>query len=169
MNSFPLENREELKAYLEFLLRQYRLVDALWFLNVERRFGTETAEKINEEIWVKIGELAAREIKERFQIGKGLEEFARAFMLYPWSILISHEIEKGEDKLIIKTPHCPPQEARKKQGLGEFACKSMHVRELTNFARVIDENIEVVCLYAPPDEHPPDVWCEWEIKLNTRE
>jgi hypothetical protein len=41
----------------------------------------------------------------------------------------------------------------------------MHIRELTNFARVIDERLKVICKYAPPDPHPEDSWCEWEIRL----
>lgn len=158
----------ELENYLEFLLRQYRLADALWFLNVEKRWGTGAAEEVNEEIWAKIAEIAAREIKERFGIGGGLDGFSRAFHLYPWTVIIAHHIESQGDRLIVKTPYCPPQEARKRQGLGEFACKSMHLKVLTNFARVIDENLEVACRYAPPDEHPPDCWCEWEVKAKTR-
>ncbi|HID18573.1 TPA: hypothetical protein EYP27_03420 [Candidatus Bathyarchaeota archaeon] len=160
-----ISDPEELRSYVEFLLRHYRLVDAFWFLRVEEKFGKDEAVKINEEIWSKIGEVAARDIKERFKIGKGLREFVRAFTLYPWSIIISHELLMEDEKLIIKTPHCPPQEARKRHGLGEFPCKSMHIKELTNFARVIDERLEVICKYAPPDKHPEDIWCEWEIRL----
>jgi len=33
--------------YLDFLLRQYRLADAFWFLAVEETFGTEAAVKLN--------------------------------------------------------------------------------------------------------------------------
>ncbi|HIE39601.1 MAG TPA: hypothetical protein EYP77_11150, partial [Anaerolineae bacterium] len=32
--------------YLDFLLRQYRLADAFWFLAVEETFGTEAAVKL---------------------------------------------------------------------------------------------------------------------------
>jgi len=156
---------EELKSYIEFMLRQYRLVDAFWFLKVEEKFGTDEAVRMNEEIWSKIGEIAAKELKERFKVGRGLQEFVRVFRLYPWSVIISHELSVEGNRLIIKTPHCPPQEARKRHGLGEFPCKSMHVRELTNFARVIDERLKVTCKYAPPDPHPEDLWCEWEVKL----
>ncbi|RLI24370.1 MAG: hypothetical protein DRO52_05630 [Candidatus Hecatellales archaeon] len=159
-----ISSLEEMRKYLEFLLWHYRLVDALWFLKVEERFGTSEAVRMNEEIWSKIGEIAARDLKKYFNIGRGLKEFERAFRLYPWNIIISPEIVVEEDRMMFKVPHCPPQEARVKHGLGEFPCKTMHVKELTNFARVIDPNLKVICKYAPPDPHPENIWCEWEIK-----
>ncbi|MEM1538713.1 MAG: DUF6125 family protein [Candidatus Nezhaarchaeales archaeon] len=159
-----LKTKKDLEKYVEFLLKHYRLIDAFWFLNVEERFGMEAAVEINEKIWSSIGRIAARDLKEKFNVKGGLEGFRKAFNLYPWSIIISHRIRRREGSLIIKTPHCPPQEARRRHGLPEFPCKPMHQKELTNFAKVIDENIEVECKYAPPDKHPKHLWCEWEVK-----
>ncbi len=162
---FPIFNSGEvILEYLDFMLRQYRLIDALWFLKIEEEFGRETAERINEEIWSEMGIRSAEEIKKRFKIGKGLKEFVRAFNLYPWSIIISHDVVLEDDRIIIRTPYCPPQESRKRQGLGEYKCKDMHMKELKNFAKIIDENLQVECKFAPPDDHPEDLWCEWEVK-----
>ena len=44
-------DREELLKYLEFLLRNYRLVDAFWFLKVEEAYDRRKAEKLNEEVF----------------------------------------------------------------------------------------------------------------------
>lgn len=161
----PLRSRKKLEEYVKFMLRQYRLVDAFWFLKVEEKFGLEAAVQINEEIWSRMGGLAARELKERFSIGRGLKGFLQAFKLYPWTLLISHQIRLKRDGVQIRTPYCPPQEARLKQGLGEFPCKNMHMKELTNFTQTIDPSLQVKCKYAPPDPHPQNNWCEWEVKL----
>ena len=73
-----ISSLEVMRKYLEFLLWHYRLVDALWFLKVEERFGTSEAVRMNEEIWSKIGEIAARDLKKYFNIGRGLKEFESA-------------------------------------------------------------------------------------------
>ncbi len=156
----------ELRRYLDFLLRHYRLVDAYWFLAVEDTFGTEAAVKLNEDIWAHMGIIAAKEIKERFPIkGEGVAAVLEALSYFPWTMITGYEIERRDEKATIRVPHCPPQEARLRHGRGEFPCQAMHMGEFTNFARVIDERVEVRCLMAPPDPHPQDLWCQWELSL----
>jgi hypothetical protein len=152
--------------YLDFLLRQYRLVDAYWFLAVEDTFGTEAAIKLNEGIWTRMGTVAAQEIKARFPLEqKGVARVLEALSYFPWAIITGFEYEETTEKAWIRVPYCPPQAARVRTGRGEFSCKSMHLGEFTNFAREIDEGVEVRCLMAPPDPHPDDLWCEWELRM----
>jgi len=157
---------KDLRPYLEFLLRQYRLADAYWFLGVEDTFGTQAAEKLNEDIWTRMGAVAAREIKERFPLEKeGVARVLEALSYFPWAIITGFQLEKTAEGARIRVPYCPPQAARVRTGRGEFSCKDMHKGEFTNFAREIDERVEVRCLMAPPDPHPDDLWCEWELRL----
>jgi len=86
---------EEKKEYIDFLLRQYRLVDALWFLAVEDKFGLEAAVELNEKIWEEMGSRSAREIKKRFKIQeKGLKGFLKAIKYFPWCIILGYEFEE---------------------------------------------------------------------------
>lgn len=155
-----------LREYIQFLLRQYRVMDSFWYLYLTELFDEATADRLNEKVWGKIPALGARDLMKRFHLReKGLKGFVQALRYWPWQIIVGYRIEENADEVIISVPSCPTQEARLKHGLKVYHCKEMHRLEFESFAREIDPRIQTECVFAPPDPHPPELICQWRFHL----
>jgi hypothetical protein len=157
-------DREELRKYLDFFLRHYRVMDAFWYIYLEEAYGSDTANHINAKVWTRMGGLSARDIAKKFNITeKGLDGFLKAFAYYPWTVIVDYHIEQTPQEVIMSVSECPQQMARLKRNLGEYDCKEMHRGEFVTFAREIDPSIKVECIHAPLDPHPVERFCQWRF------
>lgn len=158
-------SHERLLNYAKFLLRHYRLVDAYWFLKVEDNYGLEVATKFNEEIWAKLGEVSAKDIKKYLGVeGSDLKTIVEAVKYFPWTIIANWRVlELDEKRAVLIADKCPPQEARLRAGKQPFACKAMEQKLYENFVKVFNERVKVKCHTAPPDPKPEEYWCKWEF------
>jgi hypothetical protein len=144
--------------------------DGLWFRAVEEKFGMEAAMELDKRAWEKFTVIEANRIMKRLDMsaGGGIPALIQAlkFRLYAY-INVQEVVEASESRCVFRMNRCRVQDARKRQGLPDFPCKSVGIVEYSGFASTIDSRIQTRCLTCPPDPHPPNVWCAWEFFIPT--
>jgi hypothetical protein len=181
MSEYPpgsLEDREVLaKMPLEKLLDYFFLqirnlwrVDGLYFLGIEKKFGTEAATEIDAGVWESMAAIEAKSLQKMFGVGENppVPKIMELLRLTSWALdqpFKTVEFSADKARAVLSINRCRTQEARLKKGLGEFPCKIVRFGYLKNFAKTLNPNVEVNCLVCPPDPHPKDLWCRWEFKL----
>ena len=142
-------------------------LDGTWFRLVEEKFGLEAALELDFKMWQSQGRTEARRINEILNIQeKGPRGVLKAvsFLTSMQSEAFFWEYEeKGEKEIYLRCTHCVPQEGRLRNGLREFPCRPMGQSVFEGVAEIIDPQVRVRCLNAPPGPHPQNIWCEWEF------
>lgn len=159
-------DREGLNRLFEFNLRKIQLVDGLWFLHVEDRFGTQQAIDSNCAVWAEVGRRDARRARDMLGVrGEGIpaliEALQKTFMAFAdW------EMEQvSPNHAIFRATTCYPQKARVEKGRGVYDCRSTEEAFFTGYAQGIDAGIKVRCGFCPPEKYAGDLWCEWHFCL----
>jgi hypothetical protein len=160
-----------LERLLDFFFLQIRnlwRVDGLYFLEIEKKFGTEAATQIDANVWETMAALEAKSLQKMFNVSENpdIPTIMGLLRLTSWALDQPFKrIETSPERAVLSISRCRTQEARLKKGLSEFPCKRVRFGYLKNFAKTINPKVEVNCLVCPPDKHPSDIWCSWEFKL----
>ncbi len=161
---------QQLKGLLIDAAKNWLAHDGLWFRAVEEKFGMEAALELDRKAWEKFTVIEAERIMKRLDMspGGGIHALIQAlrFRLYAF-INVQEVLEASENRCIFRMNRCRVQDARQRQGLPDFPCKSVGIVEYSGFASTIDPRIQTRCLTCPPDPHPPNVWCAWEFFIPT--
>jgi len=162
INKLP---KDKLADFIFLHLRNMWAVDGLYYLGIEEKFGTTAATKIDRKVWETMGKIEARRLKDLLEInGNDIPSVMMALQYSGWAMdLEDKEIIVIKDKAIVRNTKCRVQNTRIKKGLPEFGCKPVRLGFLKSFAKEFNSNIEVNCKVCPPDNHPDDLWCEWEL------
>ncbi len=177
MGEYPFGSREDremlanmpLEKLLDFFFLQIRnmwRVDGLYFLGIEKKFGTEMATEIDAEVWAAMAVIEAKSLKKMFQIGEdpNIATIMDCLRKSSWALDQPFKIvETDSKKAILCIEECRTQEARLSKGLCEFPCKKVRFTYLRNFAKTLNPSVEVNCIVCPPDEHPKEYWCKWQF------
>lgn len=157
---------EKLIDLLFMHIRNIFRVDGLYFLGIEKKFGTEVATEIDRSCWKAMAAIEAHEIG-RF-LGRSqfpIPDIMEALQLTSWSLNQSHkEVEVNQAKGVFRVVSCDTQLTRRRKGLSEFPCKQVRYEYLKVFAQELNPQVDVLCHVCPPDRHSEELWCEWEIR-----
>lgn len=177
MSGYPAgssEDREMLKRFpteklLDYFFLQIRnlwRVDGLYFLGIEKRFGTEAATEIDAEVWDAMAGIEAKILQKMFNVGENPDVSAIMDLLRKSSWALDQPlktIDVNRERAVLGIDRCRTQETRTGKGLTEFPCKKVRFGYLKNFAKTLNPRVKVNCLVCPPDKHPKDSWCKWEF------
>jgi hypothetical protein len=160
--------KEKLADFIFMHLRDMWAVDGLYYLGIEKEFGTKAATEIDRKVWEVMGKIEARKIRNLFDItGDDIASMIQGLRLSGWALdLEDKEIVVEKDHAIVRNVQCRVQNTRLKKGLKEFGCKPVRWGFLKSFAKEFNKDIEVKCNVCPPDKHPDDLWCEWVFTLS---
>jgi hypothetical protein len=159
---------EKLLDYFFLQIRNIWRVDGLYFLGIEKRFGTEAATEIDASVWETMATIEAKSLQRMYKIGENPDVATIIDLLRKSSWALDQPfktIEINDKRATLSIDKCRTQEARLSKGLCEFPCKKVRFGYLRNFAKTLNPKVEVNCLVCPPDKHPKDLWCKWEFKL----
>ena len=163
--------REKLVDYVLLQLRNLWAVDGLYYLGIEELSGTETATKIDAKVWAVMGKIEARKLKGFLGIVKNdIPSLMHALQYTSWALdLEDKEITVEKDRAMIRNVRCRVQSTRRTKGLPEFGCKTVRLEFLKAFAKEFNPEVIVTCIICPPDDHPEDLWCQWEFTLSKQD
>jgi hypothetical protein len=179
MSEYPPGSREDremlakmpLEKLLDFFFLQIRnlwRVDGLYFLGIEKKFGTEAATEIDAGVWEVMAQIEARGLQKMFNVCENLDVPTIISLLRKSSWALDQPfktIEVNDKCATLSIDRCRTQEARLNKGLDEFPCKKVRFGYLKNFAKTLNPKVEVNCIVCPPDRHPKDLWCKWEFTM----
>ena len=169
MNKKSLQKlrKDTLIKLIQVYSKNWVTVDGLWFKGVEDRFGTDVAVELDLQMWRKQAAIETKRLLEIFgPVGKSPQDVLDVINTMTFSNVLSFEVEKVDSSgAIFSYPRCPMQEARVKQGRGVFPCKDMGMATYGTCTEMVNPELKLKCIFCPPDDHPDDCWCKWEIYL----
>ena len=179
MSVYPAGNVEDremvkkipTKKFLDYFFLQVRnlwRVDGLYFLGIEKKFGTEAATEIDAGVWETMAEIEAKGLQRMFDVSENPDVATIMSLLRKsnWALDQPFKtVETSSKQAILGIDRCRTQEARLSKGLEEFPCKKVRFGYLKRFVETLNPDVKVKCMVCPPDKHPKDSWCKWEFTL----
>ncbi len=158
--------KEELIDFIDMLQRNWWNLQNNWMLYINNEYGEEAAVKGDSLCFTANAKVQMYRLTKMYGLKGDLQSLMDAMVLSTIWVNSDYDIWKIDDtKFRIKVTNCYQQVRRVEDGMGELACKPAGVAICEAAAKVINQEAQVKCIVCPPDEHPSDVWCEWEFEV----
>jgi len=162
-------SREELITLIDIHAKSWLAHDGAWFLAAEAACGMDTAIALDTRACEIFTAVEAKRIMRTFKIphNGGLDALEKALRFRLYATVNPQTLERpDENTLIFKMIECRVQNARRRKGLPDFACKPVGIVEYTKFAEAVDSRITTRCLRCPPDDaEGAGCICGWEFTI----
>jgi hypothetical protein len=163
-------SREELCTLVEIHAKSWLAHDGCWFLAAEEAYGMDAAVALDTRACELFSPVEARRIMKAFGIPEhgGLDALEKALRYRLYATVNPQVIERPDpNTLVFKMLDCRVQNARRRKGLTDFACKPVGIVEYTKFAEAVDPRITTRCLQCPPDcTERSGYVCGWEFTMS---
>ena len=153
---------------VELCSRSLYTLDGLWFSAVEQECGLDVALKLDEEVWRQLGQAQARRVRKGFAVKENspVRTVIKMLQVDPIMVVYKPEIMAlSDNKAVFCCTDCPPQKARVRDGRGEFPCKPVGIAFFRSYAEVVAPGMKLSCRACPPDAHPSQYWCQWQVEI----
>lgn len=153
---------------IEVCSRSLNTLDGSWFTAIEQKYGLDVAIELDVEVWQKFPRIHAKRLLKALAIKEDtpFQTLAKMLQVDPMMAIFKPEIvEQTDNRAILRCTDCPPQKARIRDGRGEFPCKPVGIALFASYAQAVNPGMKLNCLVCPPDTHPTEYWCEWQIEI----
>lgn len=159
--------KDEIIDYIEVCNKNFWSLQNNWMANVTMKYGSEIAAEMDEKLWAKWSAVEAHRFKKLWNLGNTLADVRKVLT---FSLAAEEGLEGGyseitDKKVLWKVTRCPMQLARREAGWPELNCKPAFVSIWKAIIGVINTDIKLVEVYAPPDPHKDDDWCGATLEL----
>jgi uncharacterized protein DUF6125 len=162
-------SREQLLELIDIHQKSWWNLQNHWSSYLEGEYGMEAAVRADRFCFPANARLQVFRLKKLLGLGNDLESLRKALVLSTIWANGEYDITTVGDTLRIRVTRCPQQMRRVADGAGEFACKPAGIAISEAAARAVNPGCRVRCVLCPPDQHPKDVWCEWQFELSSHE
>jgi len=164
---FKKLSKDDLIGFIEMSSKNFWTLQNNWMMNVEQRFGKDTAIELDGICYGRAVEVQAYRLKKFFHLQDGLEDLLKVLKfslhgLYAEGV----DYELSDSALIRKVKRCPMQMRRMRDGLPEIPCKQALLAAHSRIAQAVNPLIQIHSVMAPPDPHPDDLYCEIKYILS---
>ncbi len=159
-------SKDELLDFIDMFQKNFWNLQNNYIMYLNNEYGEEAAVKADGHCYSANAKVQMYRLRKMFDLKDDLQSLMDAMVLSTIWANADYEIGKiDEKKFGLRVTNCYQQVRRLEDGIGEFSCKAAGLAICEAASAVINPAFDVKCIRCPPDEHPDDVWCEWEFEL----